>query len=418
MDLKNLISSEERPAPDMSRSNSQPRMSIHDLVNADDSAIRQRSSITHLTNDEDVDMNGHKTVSLTRRKSSATSSEVGSPFAEVRSRKQPAPEQLSPIEGHKENKPPSRKPRRYTEKPTWAKDYIPTVRKSVRKPAMATAATKLSVASISGTIPRNDFNKVVTEWIWANIEGTRHEYKSMGSIDKYLELELKVGHIWDKVKDRRLRLPVNSETILNVDFFQTDCYFRSGVPAQQFHDLRAYLGKLSHEKPNHKANKFVVENSHCVDLIAYERKRDEKPTTGRVSVDVKTQRRMSSIHKHRVADLVIYLPNSLYDLRLSMSLELPYEMNDAGFESFQKRVELRRDKDRVSYSHLATFTKIDMTKVKENGSVKHEVELELDTVELLNSMAKIGTDPLYYIDLVQAFLDNGRIVSRQLSIQE
>ncbi|KAG7747481.1 hypothetical protein KL912_003505 [Ogataea haglerorum] len=420
MDLRNLISNDEMSAPNMSRTNSQQRMSIHDLMNSDD-GIRQRTSITNLTNDQDVDMNGNRTMSLSRRMSSATSSDADA--SSTKSRNSSFHEQIKPLEEPKENKEPkvtgvARKPRRYAEKPVWARDYVPTVRKSVRRPAMTTVATKLSVASITGSIPRNDFNKVVTEWIWANVEGVRHEYAAQGPVDKYLELELKMGHIWDKVKDKRLRLPVNSETILNVDFFQNECFFRSGVPAQQFHDLKAYISKLAQEKNHNRGNRFVVENSHCVDLIAHERKRNEKPSTGRVSVDVKTKRRMASVHKQRVADLVMYLPNSLYDIRLSMSLELPYEMNDAAFESFQQRVELRRDKERVSFTHPATFTKIDMTKVKENGAVKHEVELELDVRELLRSMAMVAEDPLYYIDLVQAFLDNGRIISRQLSIQD
>ncbi|KAG7892211.1 hypothetical protein KL908_003816 [Ogataea polymorpha] len=421
MDLKNLISNDEMSAPNMSRTNSQQRMSIHDLMNSDDGAIRQRTSITNLTNDLDVDMNGKKTMTRSRRMSSATSSDADA--SSSRSLNSSFQDHSQPLEELKENKEPkatggTRKPRQYAEKPVWAKDYVPTVRKSVRKPVLTTAATKLSVASITGTIPRNDFNKVVTEWIWANVEGVRHEYASREPVDRYLELELKMGHIWDKVKDKRLRLPVNCETILNVDFFQSECFFRSGVPAQQFHDLKAFIAKLAQEKNHNRGNRFVVENSHCVDLIAHERKRNEKPSTGRVSVDVKTKRRMASVHKQRVADLVMYLPNSLYDIRLSMSLELPYEMNDAAFESFQQRVELRRDKERVSYTHPATFTKIDMTKVKENGTVKHEVELELDVRELLRSMAKVAEDPLYYIDLVQAFLDNGRIISRQLSIQD
>jgi polynucleotide 5'-triphosphatase len=104
---------------------------------------------------------------------------------------------------------------------------------------------------------------------------------------------------------------------------------------------------------------------------------------------------------------------------MSLSIELPNELNDAAFEIFKKRVTMEREKERTSYIHQATFTRIDLTKVREknNRIPKYELELEINTPALLRSMHNVMEDPLYYIDLVQAFLDNGRIITRHLSLQ-
>ncbi|ODV84488.1 glycosyltransferase family 2 protein [[Candida] arabinofermentans NRRL YB-2248] len=383
--------------PTPSRSNSQPRLSIHNLMNNDIgndvqmspsvttsmSDIRKRNSITNLTNDDDISIDGNKTTTpnLTRRASNASSVELGSNLAN----KENSQLEGVSLNGNNTNTntdgDDSGKPKRYSAKPTWAKDYIPTAKAGfdVGNPYSSTSeTTKMAVPSITGAVPRNDFNKVITEWIWANIEGLKQDYLDIENVEEYVEVELKVGNIWDKVKDRRLVLPINTEAVVSVDFFHNECYFKSGIPLSKFNDIKTYLTKISSEnygkRSNSGGNKFVVENSHLIDLIASEKKRNDKPITGRVSVDVKTKRKMFSIQKQRIADLIIYLPNTLFDLRLSMSLELPYELNDAGFETFKKKVSLEREKERISFNHLPTFTKIDLTKVKENKPFTSELK--------------------------------------------
>lgn len=313
----------------------------------------------------------------------------------------------------------SQKPRRYEKKPTWAKDYIPKLllADENKKESFANP-TKLKVPSITGSIPRNDFNKLVTDWIWANVQGIKNDFPNVPNVENYMELELKVGRIWDKVKDRRIQLPTNTECVVNMDYIHQNCFFRPGMSAKNYGDIKGFLEKLVKDGQTGRRNdKFIVETSHNVDLLASEKRQNEKLATARVTIDVKTKRRVASIDKERVSDLFIYLPSTLFDLRLSLSLELPHELNDAAFENFKQKVTLTRDKDRVSYVHQATATRLDLTKIKENGTSKYELELEIITPELLRSMGMIRDDPLYYVDLVQAFLDNGRIVTRQLSVQ-
>ncbi|QPG76556.1 hypothetical protein FOA43_003946 [Brettanomyces nanus] len=444
----------------------QPKLSIHNLMNNDEASkkpakpelasivtnkndlprvpgaeIKKRSSITTITNEEDVDMEGHKTPNVARRQSSSTSVTPGGSvdLVEVKKEKErmyldgeakrkskpkrsfTIEEEIQNLKKLQEKEAEEKvhyKPRRYSEKPSWAKDYIPKLFKGLHHSMLSLSnPTRLTVPSITGSIPRNDFNKLVTEWIWANIQGVKQDFVDIPHMESFLELELKVGTIWDKVKDRRLQLPVNSECIVAQEFIHQDCFFKSGITPKNFGDIKNYFEKLSQDAQSRKKkDKFIVESSHNVDLIAQERKRNDKLVTGRVTLDVKTKRRVASIEKQRVSDLFIYLPNSLFDLRLSMSLEIPREMNDAAFETFKHRVSMERDKDRSSYIHPATATRIDLTKIKENQVTKYELELEINTPELLRSMNMVSDDPLYYVDLIQAFLDNGRIVTRQLKL--
>ncbi|GME68107.1 unnamed protein product [[Candida] boidinii] len=509
--------------PLTTRSNSQPRLSIHNLMNSDSTnkqndvpqsqsqstpvplpqtqsafgtnnlEIRKRSCISNLTNNDDVDIEGNKIPNAISRVSVVSSEsnnihnnniDISPSSKSVNSENNDLDNQIN--DNHNDNTHPrslhkkikelediektekikSSKPKRYTVKPIWARDFIPEFSKhkdsnnqqykhnnndyntqttensmnnidsnNSSSPTFSKSRppinTKLKTPSLTGTIPRNDFNRVITEWIWANIEAVKQDYQDIENPEQYIELELKLGNIWEKVKDKRLQLPINSETILSLEFFHQECFFKSGIPFQQFHDIKTFLSQLMESRNTSKNKQFVVENTHMIDLIASEKQRNDKPISGRVSLDIKTQRKMSSIQKQKIADLIIYLPNSLFDLRLTMALELPYELNDNAYQTFKSKVTFEREKERTSFIHSPTFTRIDLTKIRETHNnpnqpqqvskrrpePKYELELEINTKELLNSIESLSDDPLYFIDLVQSFLDNGRILARQLSVQ-
>ena len=83
----------------------------------------------------------------------------------------------------------------------------------------------------------------------------------------------------------------------------------------------------------------------------------------RITTDQKTGRELAKIIKMRVADIEIYSPRTLFDWRVSVSLEMNYEgdtrdLEEAGAEG-GKRPD--RNKDRMSYKHLAY--QIDLTQV-------------------------------------------------------
>ncbi|ODV98108.1 hypothetical protein PACTADRAFT_185491 [Pachysolen tannophilus NRRL Y-2460] len=320
------------------------------------------------------------------------------------------------------------KPRRLTTPPIWATDWISSTLKTNKQNSsnsnssrqrLRKTSTSLEALSISNVEPFNDLTRLISQWIYAVLDGIHDP-----SLKQFLEIELKLGFIWSKENDARLMLPVTSESILNTQYFNENCFFKSGIPYQQLRDLKDYLEMLNKSQKSRKTQ-FVIEKFKQKDEFFRSAVRNSLPTNARVTTDVTTNRIDATIDKKRLSDLFVYLPNSLFDIRISISLEIPLDYKEEQLNSFQKQVNLIRIKDRTSYIHHATFTRIDVTKVeeydKEHGNKnkppikKCEVELEVDTHELLNSIESLESDPYYFEDLVKTFLDNGRLIARHLS---
>lgn len=82
----------------------------------------------------------------------------------------------------------------------------------------------------------------------------------------------------------------------------------------------------------------------------------------RITTDQKSGRELAKIIKMRVADIEIYSPRTLFDWRVSVSLEMNYDgdMRDLE-ETTEGGKKADRNKDRMSYKHLAY--QIDLTQV-------------------------------------------------------
>ncbi|KAJ3155406.1 mRNA-capping enzyme subunit beta [Geranomyces michiganensis] len=132
----------------------------------------------------------------------------------------------------------------------------------------------------------------------------------------------------------------------------------------------------------------------------------------RVSMDAKTGRVREVLHKHRIADLEIHLPNSPLDFRISMSLEVPAPHPPPDSESRS-----RRHKDRLSYSHQAV--RVDLTQVKQitgkKEEVTHEVEVEFIRAACLleERQKRMQNQPNLFTAYVDVFLNNLRFLSRK-----
>lgn len=420
------------------------RLSIHSLMNSDAPQpqenmhhqpvnIPSRSSISNLTNTADNKITGTEPHNIASQSSILNGAKPP---------KNVIKEQIEKLEqlAKKEEVVTSMdgKPKRYKNKPIWARDFVPQIYKnlavrnndgvkSVLGDIQGMNVSRLSVPSISGTMPRNDFTKLVTEWIWANHEAVKNSYGDVPNVSDYIELELKLGQIIDKAKDRRISLPVNTECVISNDYYNQECMFQAGVLLPEFNSaidtLETFMAESNEIGPGtpaaqkNKRGKFVMEKMHVVDMIASTASRNSRPSSTRVTLDTKTKRRVSSIQKQRINDLFLFLPNTRFDLRLTMSLELPVDMNDVSYENFKTKINTQREKNRVSYIHQATATRMDFTKVKEANSkiTKYEVEVEMDNGSLIRSIKKVNDDPLLFPDLVQAFLDNARILTRKIS---
>lgn len=450
MEIRNLMVNGDPSKPE-NEQREQQRVSINSLVNNDSLndqknalpyEIKQRSSISNLTNADDIDMTGNHTQNVTRRANGSGDQQHLERHNASATAKDVIKQQIEKLEqlAKKEDVVVSQegKPKRYRNKPIWARDYVPQIyknlavrstdgNKNVLGDIQGMNVSRLSVPSISGTMPRNDFTKLVSEWIWANHEAVKNQYGDVPNVSDYIELELKLGQIIDKEKDRRINLPVNTECVISNDYYNQECMFQAGVllpeyktaidTLENFMAESNEVGPATSAQQKNKRGKFVQEKIHVVDMIASTASRNSRPSSTRVTLDVKTKRRVSAIQKQRINDLFIFLPNTRFDLRLTMSIELPVDMNEASYENFKTKINTQREKDRVSYIHQATATRIDLTKVKEENSkvAKYEVEVEMDNSSLIRSIRKVNDDPLLFPDLVQAFLDNARILTRKIS---
>ncbi len=150
------------------------------------------------------------------------------------------------------------------------------------------------------------------------------------------------------------------------------------------------------------------------------------------------------IIKSRIADFEVHAPSLAFDWRISISIESPFDgpddvlvkVNDAGSGD--------REKDRVSYRHLAY--QIDLTQVSypnvcntlfpstpmdgfrccpdtscanlycvfQSSRREHELEIEISTETIRQELANLREGrPSRYEDLVRGFVDNVRILARR-----
>ena len=149
----------------------------------------------------------------------------------------------------------------------------------------------------------------------------------------------------------------------------------------------------------------------------------------RVTNDLETMAMKARIINYRIGDLEIYNPGADFDYRISISIESPWEGGNEmlvrpGSDANNNNNNhanpntSERNKDRVSYRHMAY--QIDLTQVSFPNSAKreHELEVEISTDMIRKELADLKAGrPARYEDLVKGFLDNVRILCRQGTIE-
>ncbi len=133
----------------------------------------------------------------------------------------------------------------------------------------------------------------------------------------------------------------------------------------------------------------------------------------RITTDLDTNKEIARIIKSRIADLEIYNPNADFDYRISISIESPWDGDKWHLTPLEEQGS-ERNKDRMSYRHMAY--QIDLTQVSYPNSSKreHELEVEISTEQIRLELSKLKAGSLNrYEDLVKGFLDNVRILCRQ-----
>ena len=118
------------------------------------------------------------------------------------------------------------------------------------------------------------------------------------------------------------------------------------------------------------------------------------------------------IIKLRIADLEVYNPSSMFDYRVSLSLEVPWD-GEPHHLAPPRETDRDRMKDRISYRHMSN--QVDLTQITYHGSAKkeHELEVEISPGSIEQEFALLrARKENNYEDLVGTFINNVRVLCR------
>ncbi|KAG7666143.1 CET1 [[Candida] subhashii] len=436
----------------------------------------KRNSIADITNETDVDISTGEPIKPEENESknnesiqsSEQSKEQSKSPKTQESKPKPKEEQQDNIAEDDEDELQklrkallSKKPKRYETPPIWAQRWIPPNQQgdksSMDQEMMAPhngggaggagghiqPQTRLSdkhifdytttrsvdlQCSITGVIPPASLTRTIAEWIFANFSNIEDRNR------KYVELELKFGKIVDKRTGNRINVNVITECIFTD---HSNIHYDMEVEELAWNDVRKFFEELEKtyqderkDKPAGK-RKFNMLDSDATDSFYQLGGKGEHIRKVRVSKDnLLDPPRYIAIEKERISDLYIHNPSSMYDLRLSLSLEIPVpESNIEPIISKNKPV-LVREKKRTTWTHAPTITQFDLTRVlipreakNKHGKkivshdIKYEIELEIDTLEVFNAIDKItqGTDNFRLEELVEVFINNARVINNRVT---
>lgn len=139
----------------------------------------------------------------------------------------------------------------------------------------------------------------------------------------------------------------------------------------------------------------------------------------RVSRDQKTGKVLAAIIKHKVNNLEISSPQTEWDYRIGVNIEINFPGSLDGLSEVVekgKSVEaMKRYKDRMSYSYLNAF-QVDLTQVTQDNQKIHELELELDSSVFLEHGDRVrNQQPNDFEPLINGMINNLRVLSREIT---
>jgi polynucleotide 5'-triphosphatase len=254
--------------------------------------------------------------------------------------------------------------------------------------------------------------------------------------DTTVEVEARWGHIVWREGNERLTGVHSTECVLHSGVSQRT-KFESVMNLQQHQQMNKYLNKqVLHAKPGNPNNRPVIVYKHTrlVDQ-QYNLGEEElsrlsaaaqsiirasgKQERIRVSRDQKTGEVVAAIIKHKVNNLEISSPQTEWDYRIGINIEINFPGPLDGLSEVVetgKGVEaMKRYKDRVSYSYRDAY-QIDLTQVTQDSQKIHELELELESDALLQHGDRVRSQqPNEYESLINGMINNLRVLSREIT---
>ncbi|KZM19573.1 polynucleotide 5'-phosphatase [Ascochyta rabiei] len=285
----------------------------------------------------------------------------------------------------------------------------------------------------------DDVSRKVCDFIWTTAVNNELVRKAIAeSPATQLEVEARWGQIIDKHSSNRLRGFHDTECVLRRND-NLDVKFESTMTMEQHKRMNMYLnGQVQRSAPASGSNRAPIKYSHTKEIDQFyevsQKAFDNLPPTVRVLIaqaqkkerirvsrDARTGSVLRKIIKLRIANLEISSPQTEWDYRIGINLEIDYpgpiEDLEPSVDPGKTLQSMQRQKDRMSYSWLGAY-QVDLTQVVQGPSKNHELELELDSQVLLDNADKVRRKEVNSFEpLINGMLNNLRVLSREITPQ-
>lgn len=291
--------------------------------------------------------------------------------------------------------------------------------------------------------PVPDMLKGLQDWFWLKFQ----ELQDVGtdSREGTIEIEARLGHLVNPDTGARAMLPIKTAAIIREEANHLYA-FHSAMDMACHRTLNEYLNKSLQDSMEpgrtkmkythlYETDSFYTLSSTGLAVLPPPMKGRKagggRPPRLRVTRDSRTGEIRARIVKVNIDHLHIYNPQALFDVRVSVNLEVNLDRpgldpssliaapNEPGAGPPVNEPE--RKKDRLSYKHLAYS--IDLTKVESNPApaprpgedpASYELEVEVDSTLLRQQLALLNNgENNAFPDVVAGFLDNVTFLSRQ-----
>ncbi|KAF2997380.1 mRNA-capping enzyme subunit beta [Curvularia kusanoi] len=258
------------------------------------------------------------------------------------------------------------------------------------------------------------------------------------ALDASPQTQLEVEARWGQIIDSHTGKRLNGYNVTECVIRPRDVKFESTMTMEQHKKMNMYLNsQVQASMPGAGNRRPQVKYQHTreVDqfyelgqeeraklpqevqaLITESEQRSGRREKLRVSRDEKTGEVLRRLIKVRIANLEISSPQTEWDYRIGINLEINFPGD--GTENLEPSKDSgQRRKDRMSYSWLGAY-QVDLTQVQQgpNGPKNHELELELDSGVLLGEAEKnrrnVGD---CFEPLINGMLNNLRVLSREIT---
>lgn len=280
----------------------------------------------------------------------------------------------------------------------------------------------------------DDVSRKVCDFIWVTAVNNELVRNAIADPNTELEIEARWGQIIDRQSEKRLRGYHDSECVIKTS--NLDVKFESTMTIEQHKRMNMYLNGQVRETKAPGASRASIDYKHTKEVDEFyeldqqgfqslnptvQRLINQSATRQRIRVtkDAKTGAVLHAIIKHRIANLEISSPQTEWDYRIGINLEIkftgPIENLKPAVENGKTPEAMQRHKDRISYAWLGAY-QVDLTQVIQGQTRNHELELELNAGVLIDNADKVRRKEANSFEgLISGMMNNLRVLSREIT---